>query len=162
MFNGTVSRDVTLGFFSIETSALGFSLFAYKFECAKKLYIFYIHALFMTTHARCTQVIDTACKMKFSNNCKKVKVIGETALLCKKWTMFAVSYTSHAIYSTACTIDKRFERPWQPIKKYLCSQIVLYSTIQKYINLRGLTTRGDCLKKNRMSKILWYCPFNTL
>jgi hypothetical protein len=27
-----------------------------------------------------------------------------------------VSLTPHAKYDTACTINKRFERPWQPLK----------------------------------------------
>jgi hypothetical protein len=28
----------------------------------------------------------------------------------------AVSLTPHAKYDTACTIDERCERPWQPLK----------------------------------------------
>jgi hypothetical protein len=34
----------------------------------------------------------------------------------KKLYMHAVSMTPHAKYDTACTIDERFERPWQSLK----------------------------------------------
>jgi hypothetical protein len=34
----------------------------------------------------------------------------------QKLKMHAVSLTPHAKYDTACTIDERFERPWQPLK----------------------------------------------
>jgi hypothetical protein len=63
---------------------------------------------------------------------RKVKIIGGTALLCKKGKMHAVSMTPHArcmrcmsltlnalcmgVIDTACTIDERFELPWQPLK----------------------------------------------
>jgi hypothetical protein len=30
--------------------------------------------------------------------------------------MHVVSLTPHARYDTACTIDERFEWPWQPLK----------------------------------------------
>jgi hypothetical protein len=34
----------------------------------------------------------------------------------KKLKMHAMSLTTHTKYDTACTIDERFERPWQPLK----------------------------------------------
>jgi hypothetical protein len=37
----------------------------------------------------------------------------------KKLKMHAVSMTPHAKYDTACTIDVRFEWPWQPLKGIL-------------------------------------------
>jgi hypothetical protein len=47
-----------------------------------------------------------------------------------EWTMHAVSLTRHVTYDTACTIDQRFERPWQPLKRislknHICSRLVL-------------------------------------
>jgi hypothetical protein len=69
---------------------------------------------------------------------RKVKIIGETALLCKKMinacgvndtacmihavvmdtacTVLVVLLTPHAKYDTACTIGERFEWAWQPLK----------------------------------------------
>jgi hypothetical protein len=32
-------------------------------------------------------------------------------------TVHAVSLTPHATYDTACTVDERFERPWQSLKR---------------------------------------------
>jgi hypothetical protein len=34
----------------------------------------------------------------------------------KKLKMHAVPMTPHAKYDTECTINERFERPWQPLK----------------------------------------------
>jgi hypothetical protein len=46
--------------------------------------------------------------------CKKIKnACGANDTAC---TVHAVSLTPHAKYDTACTIDKRFKRPWQPLK----------------------------------------------
>jgi hypothetical protein len=56
-----------------------------------------------------------------------VKIIGKTAMLCKKnknacgvidtaCTVIDTACTAHANYDTACTINERFEQPWQPLK----------------------------------------------
>jgi hypothetical protein len=52
--------------------------------------------------------------------------------------------TAHAKYDTACTctIEERFDRPWQPLKgisnkKYMFANCPTLS-LQKYINLKGL------------------------
>jgi hypothetical protein len=56
--------------------------------------------------------------------------------------MHAVSLTPHAKYDTACTIDERFERPWQPLKGIPIKNIYVpelsYPTPKKYIDLKGL------------------------
>jgi hypothetical protein len=45
--------------------------------------------------------------------------------------------TPHAKYDTACTIDERFERPWQPLKGISIKNInvpeLSYPTTKKYI-----------------------------
>jgi hypothetical protein len=45
----------------------------------------------------------------------------------------------------ACTIDERFERPWQPLKGISIKNIYVpelsYPTTKKYINLRGYLTK---------------------
>jgi hypothetical protein len=57
--------------------------------------------------------------------------------------MHVVSLTLHAKYDTACTIDERFVRPWQPLKGisiknvYVC-ELSYTLPPQKYINLKGL------------------------
>jgi hypothetical protein len=58
--------------------------------------------------------------------------------------MHAVSLTPHAKYDTACTTDKRFEWPWQPLKGISIKNIYVpelsYPTTTKSINLKGLDT----------------------
>jgi hypothetical protein len=53
----------------------------------------------------------------------------------KKLKMHAVSMTPHAKYDTACTIDERFERPWQPFKGISIKNIYVpelsYTTTKK-------------------------------
>jgi hypothetical protein len=62
----------------------------------------------------------------------------------KKLKMHAVSLTPHAKYDTACTTDKRFEWPWQPLKGISIKNIYVpelsYPTTTKSINLKGLDT----------------------
>jgi hypothetical protein len=64
---------------------------------------------------------------KIFEQLRKVKIICKTAMFCKKiknacsvidtpCTVHEVSSTPHPKYDTACTIDERFERPWQPLK----------------------------------------------
>jgi hypothetical protein len=57
----------------------------------------------------------------------------------------AVSMTPHAKYDTACMIDERFERPWQPLKGISIKNIYVpelsYPTTKKYINLKGLPNK---------------------
>jgi hypothetical protein len=51
----------------------------------------------------------------------------------------------HAKYDTACTIDKRFERPWQLLKGIPIKNVYVpefsYPTTKKYINLKGLPNK---------------------
>jgi hypothetical protein len=75
--------------------------------------------------------------------CKKVKnACGVNDTAC---TMHAVSLTPHAKYDIACTIDERFERPWQPLKGISINNIYVpelsYPTTKKYINLKGLPNK---------------------
>jgi hypothetical protein len=60
---------------------------------------------------------------------KKLKM--HAGSLLTAFTVHAVSLTPHAKYDTTCTVDERFEWPWQPLKGIfiknirICSQIVL-------------------------------------
>jgi hypothetical protein len=65
--------------------------------------------------------------VSFFEQLRKVKIICKTVMVCKKMinacgvsdtacTMHEVSLTPHAKYDTVCTIDERFQRPWQPLK----------------------------------------------
>jgi hypothetical protein len=63
--------------------------------------------------------------------------------------MHAVSLTPHAKYSTACTIDELFERPWQPLKGISIKNI----HVRKLSYPISITTKlykfkGDHLLKN--------------
>jgi hypothetical protein len=46
-------------------------------------------------------------------------------------------------YNTACTIDERFERPWQPLKGISIKNIYVpessYITTKKIYNFKGAT-----------------------
>jgi hypothetical protein len=57
-----------------------------------------------------------------------------------------VSLTPHAKYDTACTIEERFEWPWQPLKGISIKNIYVpdlsYPTTKKYINLKGLPKKN--------------------
>jgi hypothetical protein len=57
--------------------------------------------------------------------------------------MHAVSLTPHAKYDTACTIDERFERPWQPLKGIFIKNIYVpelsYPTTKKIYKFKGAT-----------------------
>jgi hypothetical protein len=48
---------------------------------------------------------------KFFEQLRKVKIIRKTAMECKK-----IKNACGEKYDAACTIDERFERPWQPLK----------------------------------------------
>jgi hypothetical protein len=60
-------------------------------------------------------------------------------------TVHVVSLTPHAKYDTACTINERFEWPWQPLKGISIKNIYFpessYPTTEKYINLKGLPNK---------------------
>jgi hypothetical protein len=70
------------------------------------------------------------------------------------------------VIDTACTVDERFERPWQPLKgisiKNIYSRIVLPHR-KKYINLNGLPNKKFVCSKidhisanwNQISKRLY-------
>jgi hypothetical protein len=97
-----------------------------------------MHVVSLTPHARWMRyhwhgmhgacgIIDTAC------------------------TVHAVSLIPHAKYHTACTIDERFERPWQPSKGISIKNIYVpemsYPTTKKYINLKGLPNKKiSCMR----------------
>jgi hypothetical protein len=55
----------------------------------------------------------------------------------------AVSLTPHAKYDTACTINKRFEWPWQPLKGISIKNIYVpessYPTTKKIYKFKGAT-----------------------
>jgi hypothetical protein len=154
---GTVSRDFRPSFFFIKTSVLGswlrgLSLFEYKFEFAK-IFEFFLNAC---------GVIDTACTQIFLNNFEKWKSNAKQRWYAKKCKMYTVSMTPHArcirchwyrmndacsvidtaytyacgVIDTACTIDQRFERPWQPLKGTSIKNIYVpefsYPTTKKY------------------------------
>jgi hypothetical protein len=80
---------------------------------------------------------------KIFEQLQKVKIKCKTAMVCKKkLKMHAVSMAPQAKYDTACTIDERLERPWQPLKGISIKNIYVpelsYPTTKKYINLEGL------------------------
>jgi hypothetical protein len=58
----------------------------------------------------------------------------------------------HGKYDTACTIDKRFERPWQPlkgisIKNIYVPELSYTSSLKKYINLKGIPKKTfSCMR----------------
>jgi hypothetical protein len=54
-------------------------------------------------------------KQNFRTTSKSENYMQNSDVMQKK--MHAVSLTPHAKYDTACTIDERFERPWQPLKR---------------------------------------------
>jgi hypothetical protein len=59
--------------------------------------------------------------------------------------------TSHAKYDTACTIDERFERSWQPLKWLSIKNIYVPNRptppLKKYINLKGLPNiKFSCMR----------------
>jgi hypothetical protein len=58
--------------------------------------------------------------------------------------MHAVSLTMHAKYDTSCTIDQRFERPWQPLKGISIKNKIYipelsYPTTKKIYKFKGAT-----------------------
>jgi hypothetical protein len=72
--------------------------------------------------------------------------------------MHAVSLIPHAKHDTACTINERFERPWQPLKGISIKNIYVpelsYHTTQKFINLKGLPEwkKKFCVRKSIISR----------
>jgi hypothetical protein len=81
-----------------------------------------VHAVTMTLHARCMR-------------CHLNRMHGACGII--------DTMTPHAKYDTACTIDERFERPWQPLKsiKKIYVPEFSYPTTKKYINLKGLPNK---------------------
>jgi hypothetical protein len=71
---------------------------------------------------------------KFENACG----VNETAC-----TMHSVSLTPHVKYYTICTIDERFERPWQPLKGISIKNVYVpelsYPTPKKIYKFKGAT-----------------------
>jgi hypothetical protein len=57
--------------------------------------------------------------------------------------MHAVTMTPHAKYDTACTIDERIERPWQPLKGIFIKNKhvpeLSYPTTKKICKFKGAT-----------------------
>jgi hypothetical protein len=87
---------------------------------------------------------------------RKAKIMCKTAMLCKKnkknacgvnytaHTVHALSLTPHGDYDTACTIDERFERPWQPlkvisIKNIYVPELLSYPTPKNIFKFKGAT-----------------------
>jgi hypothetical protein len=81
-----------------------------------------MHVVSMTPHARCVR-----CHWYRMHRC----------------TVHAVSLTPHAKYDTACTIDQRFERPWQPLKEISVKNIYVpelsYPTTKQIYKFNGAT-----------------------
>jgi hypothetical protein len=77
----------------------------------------------------------------------------------------AVSLTPQAKYDTACTIDERFERPWQPVKGVFAIEIRSYlgefeAELKKDLACESGAQGILFDRKKRRSKISWHCPFN--
>jgi hypothetical protein len=87
-------------------------------------------------------VIGTACTWQFWNNFEKWKSYAKRWLTLTRCMMHAVSFTLHEKYDTACTIDERIERPWQPLKGISIKNIYVtessYTNPKEYIHLKGL------------------------
>jgi hypothetical protein len=91
--------------------------------------------------------------------------VNETACTCAcgindtACTMHAVSLTPHAKYDTACTIDERFERPWQPLKGISIKDIYVlessYPTTKKIFKLiKNLECGKDLMIKLKNKRVL--------
>jgi hypothetical protein len=56
-------------------------------------------------------------------------------------TMHAMVLTPHAKYDTKCTLDERFDRPWQPLKgisiKNMYGRELSYPTTSKIYKFKG-------------------------
>jgi hypothetical protein len=65
--------------------------------------IFLVHAVSLILHAWCM-------------HCHWHHMHGACGVIGTPCMVHAVSLTSHAKYDTACMINERFERPWQPLK----------------------------------------------
>jgi hypothetical protein len=61
--------------------------------------------------------------------------------------MHAVSLTPHAKYDTTCTIDERFERPWQPLKGISIKNIYV-PELPYPTNARFVRSKVDRSKQN--------------
>jgi hypothetical protein len=135
MFKGTVSRDFRPSVILIKTSILG-SWFSNINSNSRKY----------SNFLKCMQCHCHAPK-NFSNNFEKWKSYAKQRWYAKKLKMHAVSLTPHAKYDTACTIDERFEPPWQPLKgisikkTIYVHRIVLPRHSKKYTNLKGLPNK---------------------
>jgi hypothetical protein len=74
---------------------------------------------------------------------KKLKMHAVSMTPHARRTVHAVSFAPHAKYGTACTIDKRFERPWQPLKGISIKNIYVlelsYPTSKKIYKFKGAT-----------------------
>jgi hypothetical protein len=60
--------------------------------------------------------------------------------------LLAVSLTPHAKYDTACTIDERFERPWQALKIISIKNIYFflsYPTTKEIYKFKGLPNKKN-------------------
>jgi hypothetical protein len=97
-------------------------------------------------------IIDTACtKKNLLTASKSENHMQNSDVIQKKLKRHAVSMTPHAKYDTACTIDERFERPWQPLKGISVKNIYVPElsnpTTKKYINLKGLPNKTfSCMR----------------
>jgi hypothetical protein len=91
-------------------------------------FLIYMRGQWHNMHGVCG-VIDIERNKEFSNNFEKWKSQAKRLCYAKKLKMHAVSSILHAKYDTACTINVRFERPWQPLNgsfiKNISSRMVL-------------------------------------
>jgi hypothetical protein len=74
----------------------------------------------------------------------KVKIICKTAMVCKKIKYACgVNDNDNAKYDTACAINERFERPWQPFKGISIKNIYVpemaYPTTKKIYKFKEAT-----------------------
>jgi hypothetical protein len=95
-------------------------------------------AVSVTPHAPCMR-------------CHWYRMQGACGIIDTACTVHAMSLTAHAKYNTACTIDERFERSWQPLKgisiKIIYVPELPTPPLKKYINLKGLSNKKfSCMR----------------
>jgi hypothetical protein len=91
-----------------------------------------VHAVSLTPHAQKNFRSTSKSENHMQNN---------DGMQRKKLKMHAVSLTPHAKYDTACMINERFERPWQPFKGISIKTInvpeLSYPTTKKIYKFKG-------------------------
>jgi hypothetical protein len=80
---------------------------------------------------------------KFLNNFKNRKSNTKRQCYAKKLKLHVMPLTQHEKYDGACTINERFERPWQPLKGISIKRMYVpelsYPTSKKIYKFKGAT-----------------------